>query len=118
MDIALDPATADYAIPWQRLQTLGNAVYIRLMTPLGSWWAAPTVGSRLHELQREKDRPRVYVLAKQYAEQALKPLVDDGRAKSVSVTATQARPGWCALLITVIDNVSREQRFTHHVRVI
>lgn len=118
MDIALDPATADYAAPWQRIQTLANAVYLRLMTPLGSWWADPLVGSRLHELQREKDRPRVYVLARQYAEQALQPMIDDGRARSITVTADQLRTGWCVLQITVVDRVGREQRFTHHVRVI
>lgn len=117
MDILLDPTTADYAIPWQRIETLANAVYLRLMTPLGSWWAEPSVGSRLHELQREKDLPRVYVLARQYAEQALQPLIIDGRAQSITVTAERDRPGWCVLLITVIDNVGREQRFNHHVRV-
>ncbi|KAF1051693.1 MAG: hypothetical protein GAK41_01249 [Burkholderia gladioli] len=57
--------------------TLANAVYIRLATPLGSWWAAPDVGSRLHTLAREKDTPRVRGLAAQYAEQALDPLVKD-----------------------------------------
>lgn len=118
MDTALDPATADYAVPWQRIQTLANAVYLRLVTPLGSWWADPTVGSRLHELQREKDRPRVYVLARQYAEQALQPLIGDGRARSITVTADRWIPGWCALQITAVDRVGREQRFEHHVRVI
>ena len=54
---------------------LANAVYLRLMTPLGSYWADPTLGSRLHELQREKDVSRVAVLARQYAEEALAPLV-------------------------------------------
>ncbi|WP_103035236.1 phage GP46 family protein [Castellaniella caeni] len=118
MDIALDPATADYALPWQRIETLANAVYVRLMTPVGSWWAAPTVGSRLHELMREKDVSRVYVRARQYAEQALQPLIDDGRARSVTVSADRSRPGWCALQIAVVDNVGREQQFSHFVRVI
>nr|MDN1656773.1 hypothetical protein [Escherichia coli] len=32
-----------------------NAVYLRLATPLGSYWADALLGSRLHELKREKD---------------------------------------------------------------
>ena len=66
MDAGINPTTGD--LTGQRINTLANAVYIRLMTPLGSWWADPTLGSRLHELRREKDRPRVGILAKQYAE--------------------------------------------------
>jgi hypothetical protein len=34
------------------------------------------------------------------------------------VTADRWIPGWCALQITVVDRVGREQRFEHHVRVI
>lgn len=53
MDTWIDPATGDYA--GARISRLENAVYLRLMTPLGSWWADTSLGSRLHELAREKD---------------------------------------------------------------
>ena len=33
---------------------LANAVWLRLATPLGSYWADATLGSRLHELQRDQ----------------------------------------------------------------
>ncbi len=85
-DAALDTLTGDYT--GERISSLANAVYLRLMTPLGSWWAAPSVGSRLHELEREKDVARVRRLAVQYAEQALQPLVTDGRARVVSVAVS------------------------------
>ena len=51
MDAYISPLTGDYA--GTRTDTLANTVYLRLMTPLGSWWADPGLGSRLHELMRE-----------------------------------------------------------------
>lgn len=66
MDPHIDPSTADYS--GERITSLANAVYLRLMTPLGSWWADPTLGSRLHELERELDLSYARMLARQYAE--------------------------------------------------
>lgn len=56
MDALLAPHTASYA--GSRTSTLANAVYLRLATPPGSWWADPSLGSRLHELRRAKDLSR------------------------------------------------------------
>jgi phage gp46-like protein len=116
MDAGINPTTGD--LTGQRINTLGNAVYIRLMTPLGSWWANPKLGSRLHELRREKDRPRVGILARQYAEQALQPLLDDGRAKKTTITAEQPHNGWLELQIDIIDATGNPQVFRQPVRVI
>ncbi|WP_103860065.1 phage GP46 family protein, partial [Burkholderia pseudomallei] len=97
--------------------TLANAVYIRLATPLGSWWAALDVGSLLHTLAREKDTPRVRRLAVQYAEQALAPLVKDGRARKVSVSSASAEKGWLILFIEVVDVTGDVRHFQHPVKV-
>lgn len=99
MDKQLDTVTGDYT--GQSINNLQNAVYIRLKTPLGSWWADKSIGSLLHLLQREKDLDRVGLLAKQYAEEALKPIVDDGRAKSIVVEVEQQHTGYLYLKITV-----------------
>lgn len=115
MDARIDPITADYA--GRRAEPLENAVYLRLMTPLGSWFADPALGSRLHELSREKDLARVRVLARQYAEQALEPLIADGRAEAIKVTAASVRPGWCLLHINVSDRSGHVRHFEHPVRV-
>ncbi|WP_313377768.1 phage GP46 family protein [Achromobacter insolitus] len=115
MDVQLDPSTADYT--GQRIDNLANAVYLRLFTPLGSYWAVPDMGSRLHELQREKDVPRVRMLARQYAEQALAPLIKDERATAISVTASQSSPGRCGLRIQVTDRGGVLHVFNHHVKV-
>ncbi|MCA8059479.1 phage GP46 family protein [Burkholderia cepacia] len=115
MDALLNPTTADYA--GTRTQSLANAVYLRLQTPLGSYWADPNLGSRLHELQREKDTARVRRLAVQYAEQALQPLLDDQRATAITVETEDLRPGWMVLLITVTDATGSVQHFKHPVKV-
>ncbi|SFH12976.1 phage GP46 family protein [Pseudomonas sp. NFACC45] len=116
MDAGINPTTGD--LTGQRINTLANAVYIRLMTPLATWWADPSLGSRLHELRREKDRPRVGILAKQYAEQALQPLLDDSRAKKITITAEQPHNGWLELQIDIIDATGNPHVFRQPVRVI
>lgn len=115
MDAFLDPSSGDYT--GERITTLANAVYLRLMTPLGGWWADPSLGSRLHELTREKDVPRVRTLARQYAEQSLAPLVNDGRARSVSVTADMPHDGRCLLHVEVVDLTGRRSLYSYPVKV-
>lgn len=104
MQSRIDPATGKY--DGTRIGHLGNAVWLRIMTPLGSWWARPDVGSRLHELQRQKALPRVAAQAEQYARQALADLVSSGRAESVTATAT-LNGGRLDLDVTVIDATGR-----------
>ncbi len=115
MDAGINPTTGD--LTGQRIYTLGNAVYIRLITPLGPWWKDTTVGSRLHELKRSKDLSRVGKLAKQYAEQALQPLLDDGRAQSITITVEQPHNGWLNLQIDITDATGNPQVFRQPVRV-
>lgn len=85
MQPQLDPSTGDYT--GARTADAGNAIWLRLRTPLGSWWADPTLGSRLHELAREKDLSRARQRAEQYARDALQPLIDDGRLTALDVSA-------------------------------
>ena len=114
-DHGLDPYSGDYT--GDRINHLGNAVYVRLATPLGSWWADKALGSRLHELQRCKDLSRIGLLACQYARQALQPLIADKRARAIKVASRQPHDGRCLLEITVVDATGREATFTHPVRV-
>lgn len=126
MDTYIDPLTGAYISTGTDLQRdqaggLANAVYLRLMTPLGSYWAAPTVGSRLHELVRSKGLPNREVIARQYAQAALQPIVDDGRAQSITIT-TRLQPMADAskalqMLIEVVDASGQAYTFSHHVPV-
>ena len=124
-DAFIDPSTRDYpstdpAMPGtlQRdpADGLANAVYLRIVTPLGSWWADPTLGSRLHELQREKDVPRVQRLAREYCTAALQPLLDDGRARSIDVQ-TQHQAGRLAVRVEIVDAAQQTRIFDLFVKV-
>ena len=122
-DAWINPVTGDYKLTRggparDAAAGLANAVYFRLMTPLGSYWADPTLGSRLHELQREKDRSRVAVLAKQYAEQALAPIIKDGRATAIEVSTERPGNGRMHLLIIVTAASGERLTFKHPVKVI
>jgi len=122
VDAFINPLSGDYELLDGRrvmdaAQGLANAVFLRLMTPLGSYWADADLGSRLHELQREKDVARVAKLAKQYAEDALQPLIDDGRATAVEVATQRPHDGRLLMLITVTDAAGTVMAFQHHVKV-
>lgn len=122
MDSRIDPITRDYVLSNGTPQRdpadgLANACYMRLEIPLGSYWADKTLGSRLHELQREKDLSRVAMLAKQYAEQALAPILADGRATQINVS-TERMPGRLNLLIEVLSASGETLTFKHPVTVI
>lgn len=121
-DAYLDPTTGGYLLQDGALipdpaRGLANAVFLRLMTPLGSYWADAALGSRLHELAREKDVERVAVLAKAYCQQALQPLLDDARALAIEIRPQRQHDGWLRLAVQVTDAGGREHLFNHHVRV-
>lgn len=121
MDALIDSTIQDYQLASGRLTPdpaggLANAVYLRLMTPKGRYWAEPLLGSRLHELQRDKDVASKARLAQQYAEQALQPLLADGRANRIGVTVTR-QPGRLLLAIEIVKPGGQVITFQHPVSV-
>lgn len=58
-------------------------------------------GSRLWLLSREKELPKVLQRAEEYAEEALRWLIKEGAAKSVSVTATRAASSVLLLQVSI-----------------
>jgi phage gp46-like protein len=126
-DALINPVTRDYVMAAgspgrDPAGGLANAVYLRLMTPLGSYWAEPLLGSKLHLLQRTKDLARVERLAKQYAEQALAAILADGRASAVEVSTQRIKvgdgSGRLSLLIEVTAASGERMTFTHPVKVL
>ncbi|WP_410499715.1 phage GP46 family protein [Chitinibacter sp. S2-10] len=115
MEPQLDTTSGDYADA--QATGLENAVYLRLMVPLGSWWRDPLLGSRLHELAREKDTPRVRLLAEQYASTALKSLLDTKQASRIEVNSEAWHDGWLRLAVRVWDAGGHESLFHHPVAV-
>ena len=113
MDHEIDTQTGD--LTGRRITGLHNAAYLRLKVPLGTWFGDTQLGSQLYRLKREKDTPRTRKLAIQYAEAALNPLLDDGRARSVSVKAELASPGTIPLHIEIIDAGGKTHTLLHNV---
>ncbi|MDZ7804345.1 phage GP46 family protein [Thiohalophilus sp.] len=60
-----------------------------------------SIGSRLWLLSREKETPDVLQRARQYAEEALQWLLDDGVAESISVSAERVRAGVLGIYTTI-----------------
>lgn len=122
MDSFIDPTTRDYvllqgAVKRDPANGLLNACYLRLTVELGSYWEDVALGSKLYLLRREKDVPRMKVLAKQYAEQALAPILADGRATQITVTAMQPGDGRLYFLFEVIAASGQSLTFKHPVSV-
>lgn len=73
------------------------------------WWgdtfaevAGDRIGSRLWLLSREKQVPEVLRRAKEYAEEALQWLIEDGVARAVTVTTEIVSTGVLGLQIEVV----------------
>jgi phage gp46-like protein len=115
MDHEIDPETGD--LTGRRITGLGNAVYLRLAVPKGTWFGDKDLGSLLHRLKREKATPRARGLAIQYANDALRPLVADGRAASITVDAGAIENGRLALHIEVVDAKGKSHAFIHELSV-
>lgn len=64
--------------------------------------AHDAIGSRLWLLSREKQLPEVVRRARDYAEEALRWLVTDGVAQSVTVAASVPRQSWLRLDIRIL----------------
>lgn len=115
----LNPLTGDYVINSGKATPdpragLANAVYLRLTTPVGSYWADKNLGSRFHELKREKDLPRVKLLARQFTEDALAPLLSAERISAIDVEVnhpSQGRLELYAIITTLQGDVVRFQHF-------
>jgi phage gp46-like protein len=123
MDAWIDPAVGDYSLLSGVAQRdvaggLANSIYLRLTVPVGSYWGDATFGSRLGQLQRSKDLTRIGVQAVQYAQQALQPILDDGRLTSINVTSTQPGNGQLYLLIEAYAASGERLLFKHPVQVI
>lgn len=126
MDTLINPATGDYLADTTRAGELArdpaagllNAAYLRLTVPLGRYFADATLGSRLYQLEREKDRPRVERLAKQYATDALAPLLKDGRARSIDVRTLRLGNGQLGLTIELVDAHGVLSTFSVPVKVV
>lgn len=117
MDFALSINGLDADMTWEPAADISNNVWLSLMVPVGSFFARPSFGSKLHLLRREKSLPRVARLAEQYVLEALQWIMDLGRATSVTAAAELA-PGRINLAVAVVQADGRELTYELFVEVI
>ena len=115
MDSRLDPLTADY--DRTRIADLSNAIYLRITTPLGSYWADPTLGSKFYLFKRAKDVERNKTLALQYAQEALQPLIASKRADKIVVEVEWQHDGRLLIFGEVYQYDVLLTAFNHFVKV-
>lgn len=82
---------------------LMNNIYCSLMIRRGSWFVNPAFGSRLYLLQRAKNTERTAALAAEYCKEALRWLIDCGRATTVTVTTERDRTQDTGRLKAVVE---------------
>ncbi len=114
-DYQINPLSGDYA--GGSVDDLSNAVYLRITTPLGSRFDDPTFGSKLHLLQRTKEVSSVKLLAQQYTEQALQPLIDSKRADHLNITVDDPVNGRLFLQCEVYQDGELVTHFSRHIQV-
>jgi phage gp46-like protein len=112
------PETRDYllqSLDEALVAPLIDAAALRLRTRRGSWWRDPNLGSRFYLLK--KDVARALVLAKQYAEEALQPLVTSKRVAKLTVTATRVAVGSIQIICLLETSAGATVTVEHFVRV-
>lgn len=75
------------------------------------WWAdamdGQLIGSRLWLLERARSLPETFALAKEYAEEALQWLIDDGIAAKVEVAAVPMRGTDCDCVLSLRIQITK-----------
>lgn len=117
-DYGINISTRDYEIKAGELVITGdltNNIYLSLSVRKGVWPFNPSFGSRLHLLQRAKATAHTAADAKDYCIEALKWLLDAGRADSLTVeTELDKDKGRLNCLVTVMQN-GKKVTYEHFV---
>lgn len=114
MSLKLDPKTGDYVVENGKPvtdDTLLTSAYIRTKTQRGNWMYAPdqNYGS---EFFKSHARIRDVVVLEEIQRKALEPMVKDGRAKSVTVRATDVARGAAGLTSVIVDDRGKPEIFS------
>jgi len=83
--------------------TLKETIWILLQVRRGSFWQRPTLGSRLHQLRTAPAIDATATRAVSIAEEGLSVLVVQGRASSVSASASLVDKTRLQLNVVVVD---------------
>jgi phage gp46-like protein len=106
-------------VTWDKAGTIMNNVYLSLEIDQGSWFQNLKFGSRLYLLKRRKNTPHTAALAVGYCKEALKWLLDTGKATKVEVYTERDDQDLYRLKCQVIvtETSGRQLTFTKFVEV-
>ncbi len=104
----LDPTTGDYVMSGgSPVQTngLATAAYIRVKTPKDGWMYAPNskYGSRLREIKNTRRNNKDITMLENVVGVALQPMLDDGRAKSITAAVNNVAIGYFGLVGKIVQ---------------
>jgi phage gp46-like protein len=91
MDFAIAIDGSQGSMTFEPVETILNNIYLSLMVERGSLFVNPEFGSRLHLLKRAKNTVNKESLAREYCREALKWLLDTGRAMDIQVESERDR---------------------------
>lgn len=100
---------------------IGNNVWLSLEVDKGSFFQNPNFGSRLYLLKREKNTETTAALAVDYCKEALKWLLDTGRATNIDISYQRdvlENPNRLKVLIAVTQANGQQAGFTYFVEVV
>jgi len=121
MDFSIKTSGGRGIMTFEKSSNLLTSVYLSLMIPLGSFFANPKFGSRLHLLRTMGNTARTEALIPDYCKEALQWMLDIGRAKSVSVITQRdpvALPGRINASVLVIQADNSEVTFNTFIPVV
>lgn len=121
MDFAIAIDGTQGSMTLEPVANLMNNIYLSLMVERGSLFINPEFGSRLHLLKRAKNTVGTERLAREYCHEALKWLLDTGRATDIQVESERDRIqdlNRLKLLVTVTQTNGKKVTFERFVEVV
>ena len=112
-----NPVTHDYVLGSnggpEQTDSLLVPAYIRLRTGRGTWLYAQSdqFGSNFYK-QKKHVSSQNASLYESLGESALQPMLDDGRAKRITLNATVATRNGIGLETAIVDGRGKEEKFT------
>lgn len=114
MDFAIAIQGAEGAMTFEKATDYANNLFLSLSIPRGAFFVAPSFGSRLYLLPREKNIASVEAKVPGYVKEALQWMLDAGRLKSVS-TVTERIGNRLNYRVDAVDARGRKLEFKNFV---
>lgn len=102
---------------FDKSKTIFNNIFLSLMVRRGAFFYDPDFGSRLHLLLRAKNTEQTAALAEEYCTEALRWIIETGRATKIDITAERVGTDRLHLLVEVTQADGRKITFNTFIEV-